>query len=294
MAHPTVSALIDTKSLAERLGQPGTMVVDASWHMPAASRDARAEFIANRIPGAAFFDIDAISNRTSPLPHMLPTPTEFASHMTQLGIANDTMVVAYDASDAGLFSAARAWWMLRAMGHDRVAVLDGGLRKWLADGYPVDTNPPTDQPALATHPFEASLHPARVRSMRELQAAISAGPIQIADARAPGRFAGSEPEPRPGLRSGHIPGARNIPFAQLIKPDGTIRSAGEIDAIFRAAGIDPHKPVVTTCGSGVTAAILSLALDVAGNDATPVYDGSWSEWGQEGYDTPVETGPPST
>jgi thiosulfate/3-mercaptopyruvate sulfurtransferase len=263
-------------------------VLDGSWHLPAEQRDPRAEYRAAHIPGARFFDIDAVSDATSPLPHMLPRPEAFAGHVRRLGVGNGDCVVAYDASKLGLMSAARVWWTFRAFGHDNVAVLDGGLRKWLAEGRPVTAElPPPREPG----PFTLRPMPGLVRGLAEMRALVTSGNGQIADARGAGRFAGREPEPRPGLRSGHMPGARSVPFTTLLAADGTLQSPAELRCAFEAAGIDIAKPVVTSCGSGVTAAVLSLALAVLGRSDTGLYDGSWSEWGQAGLGTPVETDP---
>lgn len=274
--------------LAANLGAADLVVLDGSWHLPAEKRDARAEFEAGHIPSARFFDIDAISDRTSPLPHMMPTPAQFKAGVETLGIGDGDCVVVYDASAPGLMSAARVWWMLRAFGHDNVAVLDGGLRKWKAEGRPVTAAP---APARPGRSFTPRPRAGLVRSLQDMRAVSSGGHCQIVDARSAGRFQGRDPEPRPGLRSGHIPGARNVPFSTLLAADGTLKSKAELHAAFSAAGIDPARPVVTSCGSGVTAAVLSLALSILGQPEHGLYDGSWSEWGQASLDTEVATGP---
>jgi len=276
--------VVSTQWLAERLDAPDIAIVDASWHLPAAKRDARAEFAAARIPGAQFFDIDDISESATTLPHMLPSPEKFASCMRRLGIGDGKKVIAYDT--AGLFSAARAWWMLRIFGHDDVAVLDGGFPKWKAEGHPIDEDPPGK--SQERH-FSARFQSMMVRDKEDVLAAVKTGKSQIADARSPGRFTGKEPEPRPGVRSGHMPGAANVHYATLLNPDGTLKSPDAIARVFADAGIDVKKPVITSCGSGITAAILTLGLTLIGAKEHALYDGSWSEWGAA-TDTPVETG----
>jgi thiosulfate/3-mercaptopyruvate sulfurtransferase len=276
--------VVSTQWLAERLDAPDIAIIDASWHLPAAKRDARAEFAAARIPGAQFFDIDDISESATTLPHMLPSPEKFASRMRWLGIGDGKKVIAYDT--AGLFSAARAWWMLRIFGHDDVAVLDGGFPKWKAEGHPIDEDPPGK--AQERH-FSARFQSMMVRDKEYVLAAVKTGKSQIADARSPGRFTGKEPEPRPGVRSGHMPGAANVHYATLLNPDGTLKSPDAIASAFADAGIDVKKPVITSCGSGITAAILTLGLTLIGAKEHALYDGSWSEWGAA-TDTPVETG----
>ncbi len=275
--------IVSTQWLAERLDAPDIAIIDASWHLPAAKRDAKAEFLAERIPGAQFFDIDDISDSDTTLPHMLPSPEKFASRMKKLGIGDGKKVVAYDT--AGLFSAARAWWMFRIFGHDDVAVLDGGFPKWKAEGRPIDEDPP-GRPQ--ERHFSARFQSMMVRDRNDVLNAVKTG-TQIADARSPGRFSGFEPEPRPGMRSGHMPGAANVHYATLLKPDGTLKSPDEIAKVFAAAGVDVKKPVITSCGSGITASILTLGLTLIGAKDHALYDGSWSEWGARS-DTPVATG----
>lgn len=284
MAEIPPGPLVSTTWLAERLGRPGLVVVDATYHLPTVKRDARAEFAAGHIPGAAFFDVDGIADHSVDLPHMLPSPEEFAKAMEAIGIGSDCMVVAYDAY--GLMSAARAWWMLRAFGHERVAVLDGGLVKWKAEGRPLESGEARPRPAR----FAPRFRPDLVRSKAQMLANLASRGEQVVDARAAGRFRGVEPEPRAGLRGGHIPGSASVPFNTLLDPDSkTVLQPDAIRARFAAAGIDPARPVVASCGSGVTACVLALGLALIGAKDVAVYDGSWSEWGLPG-DTPVESG----
>jgi thiosulfate/3-mercaptopyruvate sulfurtransferase len=278
--------LVSTDWLAGRLGRPDLVILDASWHMPAEKRDARAEFAARHIPGAAFFDIDAIADHAVGLPHMLPPPKEFAAAVRALGVSEAGQVVVYDSR--GVFSAPRAWWSLRAMGHERALVLDGGMPRWLAEGLPVESGPAHPAPG----DFTARPIPALVADLEAVRAALTVGSAQVVDARSAARFSGAEPEPRPGLRSGHMPGARNLPWNALTAPEGTLASPEHLAAAFAAAGIDPARPVIGTCGSGLTASVLALALARLGHDDAAVYDGSWSEWGARA-DTEVVTGPPS-
>ncbi len=265
--------LVSTQWLADHLNAPDVRVLDASWHMPDAGRDAQAEYAEAHIPGAQYFDIDEIADTQSSLPHMLPPVEKFVSRVRRMGIGDGHRVVVYDS--AGLFSAARVWWMFRVFGHDDVAVLDGGLPKWRAEGRPLEDMAPIARDRHFTAHRDASL----VRDVTQVSAAIKLGAEQIVDARAPERFSGAAPEPRPGLRSGHIPGALNVHYRDLLNPDGTMKAPEALRALFTAAGVDLGKPIVNTCGSGVTACILSLAQMRAGARRTAVYDGSWSEWG---------------
>lgn len=274
MPDPAVAPLVSTAWLAERLGEPRLRVVDASWHMPASGRDANAEFRASHIPGAVFFDLDANSAQDTPLPHMLPTAEAFGRSMAALGLSNGDTIVVYDTSGVNL-SAPRAWWMFRAMGHQAVAVLDGGFGKWVAEGRPVEQGVVTPEPGK----FVAQLDAARVVSMAQVNAIGPDGEVQVLDARSPGRFAGTEPEPRPGVRSGHIAGSRNVHFRSLVREDGTLKPAAELRQLFEAAEVDIARPVVASCGSGVTACTIVHALEVLGQRDTRVYDGSWSEYG---------------
>ncbi len=277
--------IVETDWLAEHLQAPDLIVLDGSWHLPTANRDPKAEYLAEHIPGAAFFDIDDLSDEKSTLPHMLPSSIKFSSRMKKMGIGDGMRVIVYDTY--GLFSAARVWWTFRAMGHEDVAVLNGGLKKWKAEGRELEDGP-------APRRFERHYSPRQntglIRDQADIAEIVAKSHTQLVDARSAGRFMGTEPEPRPGVRSGHIPGSRNVPSTSLVNSDGTLKSPAELMAIFQAAGIDPKAPVVTTCGSGVTASILSLALAVIGQTNAAVYDGSWAEWGADGG-PPIATGP---
>jgi thiosulfate/3-mercaptopyruvate sulfurtransferase len=277
-----VNTLVPTDWLTAHLRDPDLRVLDGSWHMPGLRRDARAEFAAAHVPGAVFFDIDAIADRSTSLPHMLPSAIEFENAVGALGIGSDDRVVVYDTR--GVVSAARVWWTFRAFGHDAVAVLDGGLPRWRAEGRPLESGPR----APAPRSFAAKLRPDLVRGLDHMRGNVRTRREQVVDARSPGRFVGAEPEPRPGLRSGHIPGSLNLPYDQLYRTDGTLLSIDELRRRFETAGVDLGAPVVTTCGSGVTASVLALGLHVLGHRQVAVYDGSWSEWGGRA-DTPVET-----
>jgi thiosulfate/3-mercaptopyruvate sulfurtransferase len=281
------SPLVETEWLAKNLGTPGIVVLDGSWHLPTANRDARAEYNAEHIPGALFFDIDELSNDASALSHMLPSSVKFASRMKKMGVGDGMKIVIYDSQ--GMFSAPRVWWTFKAMGHKDVVILNGGLKKWKAEGRPLEDMPPT---ARSARHYTPTLNNELVRDLPEMKSIVAEKSVQIADARPAGRFEGRDPEPRPGLRLGHMPGARNIPQGSLVNDNGTLKSIAELRTIFKAAGIDPGKPVVTTCGSGVTAATLVLALNLLGQSNVSLYDGAWSEWGQDNG-LPVATGPAS-
>jgi thiosulfate/3-mercaptopyruvate sulfurtransferase len=275
--------LVSTAWLAENLGKPEVVVFDATKYLPNEPKDGLTEFRRAHIPGARFFDIDAIADADTDLPHMVPAPGRFAKLVGALGVGNDSVVVFYD--QKGLASAARGWWMMGLYGHDAAAVLDGGLPKWLAEGRNVEAGDPA--PATA-QTFVPAYRPARLRGLGDLLANLQTGAELVLDARATARFRGEAPELRPGLRSGHIPGSRNLPYTELLAPDQTLLPPDALRARLAAAGVDGAKPVVTSCGSGVTATILTLAMRLAGLPDGAVYDGSWTEWGGR-PDTPVET-----
>ncbi|WP_299171315.1 3-mercaptopyruvate sulfurtransferase [uncultured Brevundimonas sp.] len=270
--------LISTQDLAALMGDPSLRVIDGSWHMD--GRDGRAEFAAARIPGACFFDLDAVSDQSSDLPHMLPSPEAFSAAMADLGVSETDRIIVYDA--AGLFSAARVWWTLKVMGAAQVQVLDGGLPRWRAEGRPVETGAVSNPPARAV--FAAALNAQAVASLDDVRAALEDG-TQVADARGAARFSGKAADPRPGVQPGHMPGAFNLPYSSLIAADGRLKSGQALQDAFVSAGIDIEQQVVTTCGSGVTAAIITLAL-AALDRPSRLYDGSWAEWGRRS-DTPV-------
>ena len=282
-AHP--EALVATEWLAAHLDDPHVRVVDCSFKLPGITPTARTDYDSGHIPGSVFFDIDDIAEPGTSLPHMIPSPELFAQKIGALGIGDDDRVVVYDSN--GLSSAGRAWWMLRLFGHRNVALLDGGLPKWKAEGRPLETAVPRPAPRHFTARFE----PALVRDKAAVLGNLGTRDEQVIDARAAGRFDGSTPEVRPGLRSGHIPGSRSIPYEQVTDPaTRQLRNAEQLTALFRDAGVSLERPIVTSCGSGVTACALAYALHLIGHPGAAVYDGSWSEWGLPG-DTPVETGP---
>jgi thiosulfate/3-mercaptopyruvate sulfurtransferase len=277
-------ALVSTAWLAERLNAPDVRIVDASWYMPAQKRDPKAEYQAEHIPGAVFFDIDDIADTPNGLPHMLPSPEKFSSRVRKLGLGDGSRIVIYDGSGQ-MIASARAWWMFRAFGHKDVAILEGGLPKWKAEGRPVEDVPPMPR----ERHFTARLDSTLVRDLEQMKANVESQREQVLDARSEGRFRGTDPEPRAGLRGGRIPGSRNLPYNTLFNADGTLLPAEALKAKFRAAGIDLGKPVAATCGSGVSACVLAFALHLLGHRQFAVYDGSWTEWGGRS-DTPVEIG----
>ncbi|MGV6888958.1 3-mercaptopyruvate sulfurtransferase [Rhodophyticola sp. SM2404] len=275
--------LVSTTWLAQHLNDPDLRVIDASFYLPDMKRDAKAEYAASHIPGARFFDIDEISDSLSALPHMMPPVEKFMSRMRAMGVGDGHQVVVYDG--AGLFSAARVWWMFRLMGKTDIAVLDGGFPKWQAEGHPVEDLPPVIRDRHMTVQRQAHM----IKDVTQVASAAKLGDWQIVDARSPARFRGEEVEPRAGLRSGHIPGSKNVHYQTLLNADGTMKDGTALRKAFEDAGVDLEKRIITTCGSGVTAAILMLGLERLGHKDAALYDGSWSEWGQ--FDQlKVETG----
>ena len=275
--------LVSTEWLGAHLNDPDLRILDGSYYLPDMGRNAREEYDAAHIPGARFFDIDEISDQRSELPHMAPPPEKFISRMRAMGVGDGHQVVVYDG--AGLFSAARVWWLFRLMGKTDVAVLDGGLPKWLSEGREVEDMPPM----MRDRHITVSRQNQMAVDVTQVAQASKLGSHEILDARSPGRFTGDEAEPRAGLRSGHIPGSKNIHYRTLLNDDGSMKSVPDLRAIFDAADVDLSKPVITTCGSGVTAAIIFLALERLGISRVALYDGSWAEWGMYG-DLKVETG----
>ncbi|MDG1102974.1 MAG: 3-mercaptopyruvate sulfurtransferase [Ascidiaceihabitans sp.] len=275
--------LVSTDWLAEHMKDPDLRILDASTYLPGVDRDGRTEYDAVHIPGARFFDIDDVSDGRSDLPHMVPPIEKFMSRVRALGVGDGHQIVVYDGS--GLFSAARVWWLFRLMGQNNIAVLDGGLPKWIAEGREVEDLAPVIRDRHMTVRFQNQM----VRDVTQVSSASKLGTSQIVDARAAARFRGEAPEPREGLRAGHIPNSRNVPFTDLLNDDKTMKTPDQTRGIFESAGVDLKKPIVTTCGSGVTAAVLGLALERMGYDMWSLYDGSWAEWGM--FPTvPVATG----
>jgi thiosulfate/3-mercaptopyruvate sulfurtransferase len=276
-----MEALVTTEWLADRVGDADLIILDASWHMPASGRSGKAEYLAAHIPGARFFDIDALSDRSNPAPHMLPSAAEFGRAMEALGVGRGDRIIVSDNSP--LRTAARGWFMLRHFGAREVAIVDGGFPKWIAGGLPTEAGEPQRREAR----FAAVETPGEVVGKQQILAGIGTA---LLDARGKGRFEGSEADPRPGVAAGHIPGSRNLPFAALYNEDGTFRRTDELRALFDSVGVAPAQPFVATCGSGVTANALIFAAHLLGNDSACLYDGSWSEWGADPA-TPKAVGP---
>lgn len=283
MAQDDPKTLVSTAWLADHLRDPDLRILDGSWFLPAMQRDARAGYAEAHIPGARFFDIDEISDQRSALPHMAPPPEKFISRMRAMGVGDGHQVVVYD--QHGIFSAPRVWWTFRLMGKTDVAVLDGGLPKWIAEGRPTEDMPPITRDRHMTVQRQAGL----VKDVTQVAHAAKLGDHEIIDARPAGRFAGRDPEPRPGLRVGHIPGSKSVPWSDLLNPDATMKSPEALREVFARAGVDLSKPAICTCGSGVSAAMLALALERIGHRDHAVYDGAWAEWGMYN-DLKVATG----
>ena len=275
-----MDSLVSTEWLSEHLGKPDLVVVDSSWFMPSSGRSGREEYLAAHIPGARFLDIDELSDRSNPAPHMLPTAAEFGQAMERLGVGRDDRIVVYDNSP--IRTAARGWFMLRHFGAEKVAILDGGFQKWIAEGRPIESGEPA--------PRQARFNAAERDEIATKQQLLAAGGLPWVDARGRPRFEGTEPDPRPGVAAGHAPGAKNLPFGSLYREDGTFKPVEDLRRLFTDAGIDPARPFVASCGSGVTANSLIFAAHLLGNDDTRLYDGSWSEWGADPA-TPKVFGP---
>jgi thiosulfate/3-mercaptopyruvate sulfurtransferase len=279
-----MDSLVSTQWLTDELGAADLRVLDASWHLPDAGRDAAGDYARGHIPGALFLDLGSLVDRSSPIDNTLPPASQFAARMKELGVSDTDRIVVYD--DSAVKSAARAWFMLRMFGGRTVAILDGGLGKWKAEGRPLTA----EVPGLSRGHFNAKQDNSGIRSMADMLANLDTGAEQVVDARGPGRFAGTDPEPRPGVMPGHIPGSRNLPFGKLFNADGTYKDEAGIRAAMAEAGVDPAWPTVVSCGSGVTACVLAFAMERIGKQDVAHYDGSWGEWGAD-PSTPKATGP---
>lgn len=273
MPHSDPKTLVSTGWLARHLNGPDVRIFDASWFLPTSDRDPQLDYAESHIPGARFFDIDEIADLRSDLPHMVPPVEKFMARMRAMGVGDGHQVVVYDSQ--GIFSAPRVWWLFRLMGKPDIAVLDGGLPKWIAEGRPLTSEPPTIRDRHMTVTKNGDM----VKDVTEVAAAAKLGDWEVVDARAADRFEGRAPEPRPGLRMGHIPGSKNLPWQSLLAPDGTMKPAAELKALFEAAGVDLSKPAISSCGSGINACMLDLALTLIGHPRHAVYDGAWAEWG---------------
>jgi thiosulfate/3-mercaptopyruvate sulfurtransferase len=283
MMKEDAQILVSTKWLAKRLENAEVRVLDASWYLPGMNRNPIIEYEKRHIPNARFFDIDDISDNRSELPHMVPPIEKFMSKVRKLGVGDGHQVIVYDGS--GMFSAARVWWLFKMMGHKNIAVLNGGLPKWISDGFPVNDKPPI----IRDRQMMVDQISSYVRDVTQVAAASKLGDHEIVDARSPGRFRGEENEPREGLRRGHIPNSKNVFFKSLLNEDQTFKNTTELKRVFYSAGVDMTKPVITTCGSGVSAAVLNLGLELIGKTDHSLYDGSWTEWGMSPT-LPLETG----
>ena len=277
------TGLVEAAWLLENIDRPDLRILDASWHLPTVNRDAGQEYLDGHVPGAVFFDIDAVSDRDHEMPHMLPSPEYFGKTVGAMGIGNDDFVVVYDV--LGLFSAARVWWMFRVFGHDRVAILNGGLEAWKQAGGTLKTGRESPKPK----PFGSGYRPEMVRSLEDMKANLSSGNETVFDARSSARFKGQAPEPRAGVRGGHIPGSVNLPFDMLLEMDSKkVLPDRKLTSVLEAVLPPDGRPIVCSCGTGVTACVLALGLHLAGRENVAVYDGSWTEWGSQ-PDTPVES-----
>ncbi|MCP5382147.1 MAG: 3-mercaptopyruvate sulfurtransferase [Kordiimonadaceae bacterium] len=278
---PGTSSLVTTEWLAENLSDPNVRILDATWYLPNSENNAKAEYASSHIPGALYFDIDEIADTDIPLPHMMPSNEKMSSRVRKMGISNRNHIVVYDNSDFN--SAARAWFMFKNFGHEDISILDGGFKKWSKEGRPTQS----DIPAFSSSHYQAQKDEHKIRNLDQIKANIKSNKEQVIDARSRGRFLGTAPEPRPESRSGHIPGSYSVPFNELLNEDGTYKSRNELKKIFVENGVDLNKPIVTSCGSGITACVLLFALDQIGHKDGALYDGSWAEWGTR-TDTPVE------